>query len=425
MRNISFLNKKDIILRVTLFALLFLFLNRFYKTAFSIDFYQYWVAGQAMVEHDAAYVLSETGRSTIGFEYREKAESSGSIHYATAAEHRKYSFEASNTPFLFSVFHLFSTGHYDFDYGLYWFFSVSVYLIGLILLCKMLHYSDPITILMILFFTVFSTAYWSETRHANVNQIQIGLLLVFLWFRQSDDENKWKLKISGVLLGLLLFFKPNILYAVELLFASWLIKRDFFTFRHTLLGFMVGCFIGLITPMIMFHSFFIWGQWAECFNRIASPYIWHSFLKLYNPSFPTQWHWAVAITLSLFPLAFLFIQYFKLFRPGKIFFISPDNRLYNETVMLGLGLNIYLLTGTLVHVHYMLFIAPLCIFLLRPIEPYENKYMGFIKIRHVSVLICIWLARGDLNLFSYYAVVILSVTALWDLTFFRKGFPLS
>ncbi len=149
-----------------------------------IDFYQFWAVGQEIIQKDAAAdIYSREARIKIGNEFLKKAyANTDSSRFRWAAENRKV-FEIYSTPFLYSLFAIFFSGDYEADYRSYQLFCLMCSLFAIVALCRLFKYSVIRTMFFLVLFAAWFEPFFSDVRVANVNQIQLGLLALFLWFQ--------------------------------------------------------------------------------------------------------------------------------------------------------------------------------------------------------------------------------------------------
>src|SRR6266498_718645 len=103
---------------IALFFVLVLFgIFRTWSTAapnFGIDFYQFWVVGQALNRPGVTNWYSEQGHRGLGAEFLELARQAGDPLQLAVARFRQ-ELQIYSSPFLYATFRMFSTGNYATD----------------------------------------------------------------------------------------------------------------------------------------------------------------------------------------------------------------------------------------------------------------------------------------------------------------------
>src|SRR5262245_45667939 len=80
-----------------------------------IDFYQFWVVGQAVEEKLVDDVYAAAARPRLAQTFFARAAQSASQRQRAAADFRKEEVQAASTPFLYTAFWALQSGDYDAD----------------------------------------------------------------------------------------------------------------------------------------------------------------------------------------------------------------------------------------------------------------------------------------------------------------------
>lgn len=243
------------------------------RDAPSPDFFHSWFVSRAVRQGDRPNVYSPEGRRAL-LDAADKARRSplaGDRERQAAAmcvkfDTPQHGLYTRSTPFLFTVAGLWGTMDYDLACRLHKAVSLGAFLTGIVLLAGVLGFPFPAALLAGVALTLGSSAFLCDTSLGNVNRLQLGGLAIVL---ALVGAAAWRLVLAGVLLGLLVLFKPNVLAAAGLLAAVWLIRRRR---REAILlsaGGVVGALIALAAARLYFGDWACWGQWLGVFSDVV------------------------------------------------------------------------------------------------------------------------------------------------------------
>jgi len=352
------------------FLLGFLLIIPSLKSNFTIDYYQYWTVAKAVGEAETDNIYTKRERNRIGKLYLKKIqETASSDHHKVVAKFRQ-SLEPAGTPFLYTVFYALNSGDYDTDYNRFRWVSLVFYLAGLLLLCRTLGFSYPVSLFS---FVIFASPWFGpfegDLTAGNINQFQLGALALTVVLKGWAQNTQGLLRpalyfVCGMIMGFLLMLKPNVIYAVTLLLVLWFMegaKND----RSGLAGgFVVSCVLAYISSALFFGFFGCWFSWIRFFSKLTGFYQARSLLGLVGLALPRFVHWGLGLTAVLF-----LIKRVK----GKIL---P----HRDVFLWGAGFMIYLLTAPLVHHHYFIHALPLTLYLLRPKNDHSAGKLGLMTV---------------------------------------------
>lgn len=332
-----------------------------------IDFYQFWAVGQKIAERDDVDIYSDEASQRVGLEFLQRSRiDDSSSRFRWAAENRT-NLEIYSTPFLYSLFGIFNSGDYERDYRIYQLFCLACTVFAIVTLSRLLRFSFMAALIFISAFTAWFEPFLTDVRVANVNQIQLGLLTLFLWFQ---TRHGWKVRdfLGGAVLGFSIMFKPNLVFVVLMLSISWLINRRYKKFTSEYAGIAVSVIAAFIFSGIMFGSIECWADWFAAILSAPS-----SIIK---------------VTLGNFGLSMLLADWFNIDVVGFITAVSvgvamvfawfgrrvtredaikvPDRPFIEDALMVAVGCLIYVLSARLVWLHYYVLTIPMAIFILRP-----------------------------------------------------------
>jgi hypothetical protein len=324
-----------------------------------LDYYQFWVAGQAATSMEIDTVYSASDRRIINRAFRDRARMSGSrIFIGSARSWRRL--ELAGTPFLYSVFYLASSGDFEVDYRNFRLASLSAFAAGIISLGILLKFP----LWAVLGFLILSThLFWpfhTDIRFANVNQIQLGLLVLFLSLLRKNSA--LLLSLSGFLLGLMLCFKPNLAPVLMLLSLYWVLQRQQRRLSLFWIGIVAAGLVGLLLPAFLFGSKCSWLDWQSHYPSMlyADYYLGGGFLGKLIGTKSIAIYTGFGIFLSSL-LAGFAVWVRQRARAG-----AESNAWMDEWTVVFWGMALYFLSGPVLHSHYFVLMLPWVMLSLRP-----------------------------------------------------------
>jgi len=371
-----------------------------------IDFYQFWSVGQEIVQKGAAVdIYSREARIKIGNEFLQKSYANAdSSRFRWAAENRKV-FEIYSTPFLYSLFAIFFSGDYETDYRSYQLFCLMCSVFAIVVLCRLFKYSVIRTMFFLVLFVAWFEPFFSDVRVANVNQIQLGLLALFLWFQ---TRYAWRMKdfLGGIILGFTVMFKPNLVFVILMLTICWMINRRFRKITLEYTGIILGVIIAFIVSTVLLDSMRCWNGWFTAI--LSAP---HDIIKLSYGNFGLAMlildrfnidavKYLIFILLSL-AVVFIWLGRRHVIIAGKE---DLDRAFFEDVLMVAVGCLIYLLSCPLVWLHYFVLTIPAALFILRP---------------HITVSTPVTLAVIVRRFFSVAAIMIIAINPMQALSGIR------
>jgi len=370
------------------------------------DYYQFWVVGQATrsMELDNIYSLSD--RIKISHEFQNRAQQSASDLFKRGAKTRKI-LEPGGTPFLYAVFYLASMGSYDFDYKIFRLVSLFFYIGSIVALAVILKFPIWSLALVIIFFTQSFWPFQIDLEFGNVGQLQVGCLTLFLLCQKM--KGRFYHFIGGLIIGLLVLFKPTLIFCILLLGIFWLFRGRTKKLFVEFAGIGTALTGGFILPGLLFGHKCTWQSWYETYPSIlyTNFFMTGGFLgKLLNLK-NILFYGLFGAVLLLLTAGFLF--WVKLVQKNPNFrnipFLKENSDLWiDEYSVIVLGIGIYFLSGPIVHSHYFLLAVPWALLLLRPrhLPPFSHYSRYFYW---MVFLACIFIAVHPifkkLNLTNY------------------------
>lgn len=342
------------------------------QTFWGIDYYQFWVVGQAVGRSDAKKIYSEAERKRIGLQFLHEAREAGASQRQIQVARYRVNLENYSTPFLYTALHAFCSGDYEADLGRHRAISLACMVLAVLGICKMLGFSHAATLAMLLACIVLFDPFLSEMRVANVNTLQLGLLSLFLWMQRAFrvPRHQW---LAGLVLGLTVMFKPNLALVAILLPASWVINRRYQKLLMESFGFLVGVLAALAWSSLFFGSAKPWLDWLAAVRSMPAEVMPvetgnYAPLMLIPGGSGTRESIALGFVLALLVLAFVWISRRcdeaagGAKKPGE----APDREFLEDVLVVGAGCLVYLLSAPLVWQHYFLLAVPTLVLSFRP-----------------------------------------------------------
>jgi len=366
--------KKSPAITILLLVLVFCSMIQTYQSfeRFSgIDFYQFWVVTQVVGQKGVGNIYSQEERRRIGGFFNELANRlPGAEKLRLVASYRKV-LETYSTPFLYSFFRLFASGQYIHDLERFQIFSLLCMCALIGVLGKIYNYSLSAILALIIFGILFDP-FKSDVRVANVNQLQLGFMALFLLF-QMGSRRHWKHVACGAVLGIMLLFKPNQIFIIWMLLISWFAHRQYGRLLLSMSG-MAMCAVAIFL-LTNFHwgTPWCWMNWLLALKDIPGDII---TVELGNFSLTRLWLDMQGKNISLILTVILVVVSSTLVwlgaRPG-LTQVEFKDEVQQDARMMAVGSLIYLLSAPLVWLHYYLTVIPIIMVLLRPSTEFRQS----------------------------------------------------
>lgn len=332
------------------------------ERAAGLDFYIYFVAGQLAGRADVDNIYSPEVQERVGEEYFERAQRTPSELRQYDAQRRRR-LDLVSSPFLYSTLRWVSR---DYERALTQdhVLILCAFIAGVLLIARRVRLSWTASLFLLAALLLYYRGFEADLRVGNVNSLQLFLLSLALWAPPL---------LAGALMAILICFKPNLIF-VALLLA---IAHDRPRLKRELLGGAVGALIAIVVAAISYGSLHVWLQWITAANQF-----WHRI--------PTRTERNVTPALALFQeygtwpsyaiAAVLFaIAAYAIVRNGRDLRESSPHPnplpiamklrrgegTERDTLIAGIGILIYLLSATVVWLHYMVLVVPAAIALMR------------------------------------------------------------
>ncbi|MFT5444576.1 MAG: hypothetical protein ACI8W3_003633 [Myxococcota bacterium] len=333
-----------------------------------IDYYQFWVVGEA-VEHDGVTnPYADEERARMGALFLERAIRADDSPRQIAVASNRVVLETYSTPFLYTAIHWLSSGDYETDFARWQAVSLVAFSAGVIGFAYFLGYPWLATLALLCAFLLRFAPFQSETQVLNVNSVQLALLAGVFFFARNRDQAPYQVA-AGAVLACAIAFKPNTGLVAVLLLASVLIDQDFRALRQRVVGLAIGTSIALASSAWFFGGIGAWIAWLQAIAFVP-PEIITVEMGNYAP-----WLFIAGTSGSGYsaPLAaFLCLPILR-----ALFSRTPkwegdagggcNQQTSRETAaLIGLGCSVYLLSANLVWEHYFILTIPLLLVALLP-----------------------------------------------------------
>jgi hypothetical protein len=332
------------------------------------DFYQFWVVGQALGQPEVGNVYADAERRRIGATYLERARAGDTPRQLAVAEVRPV-LETYSTPFLYATFRFFSTGDYETDYRNYRLIQIVLLVAGLAIFCRALGYPLPALLAAVLVFAVWFKPVVSDMRVGNVNSIQLAVLAAWLgWRRRSSSPAADG--VGGLILGLAVMFKPNLIFVPGLLVVFWLVHRRTETLAWHAVGGAVAVGLAAMLSTLSFGRW-AWGEWLAALQQLPNDIITVELGNFGLAPLIRDWlafELALVLTLLFGALAVVGIVAGRRRASSRPEGGAPESgQLHGEAVVVAMGCLVMLLGSELVWLHYFVLAIPMLLVLFRPL----------------------------------------------------------
>jgi len=338
------------------------------------------------------------GTTVLGIDFREKWTVGQMIAHGAADQ--VYLGDISvrtSTPFLYSLYAGFSSDNFAHDVRIYRCASLAACVLGIVGLARMLGYTLTAAMAFGVVFMGWFEPFRSDVRVANINQIQVGVLALFLWLQ---SKRSWPAHgfLAGFVLGIAVAAKPNMIFIPFMLGLFWLVNRRFGKLAHASAGIAAAGAFALVISIAAFGSVRCWAGWLTL-ARAAGDYWFEVNLYNYSPAmlifdrFGIKTAPFLAMTLVAACAGAVWIGRERTGGNAREHDatggICPDSELFEDMLMVSIGCLIYLLCMTLVWLHYFLLIIPMALVALRPSYPNMPGPGRCVIIRRVAAALAI------------------------------------
>lgn len=335
-----------------------------------LDYYVAWVAADAVKNDNENYIYDPASVYKLPLQYRNKADEAKDAPRLKriAAYKKEMSFTA--TPFLYWVTAKIAVGVYETDLTIWHALSLFMLAAFIIVACRLLGYSAATTLAIFLPVVVWFVPLHSDLRVGNVNSFQLGMVGLAMWLQSRSNNSKY-LFAAGVVIGLLVMFKPNLAPVGLILAGGWLLRHQYSRLITGIAGMLTGTLAAILVSSWWLGKSSAWFDWLN----VISGTVGAAPTKGGNYSVMRQLTSGLSPTGQLLLALFLVSAVLALFwwgrrRQSKLStnteIQSTDSQLLEDTVLIAMGCVIALMASSLVWIHYYLLTIPIMLVLLRP-----------------------------------------------------------
>ena len=388
-----FLNP-EIIISVLLFINCFVGAYFYSVTSYTIDFFTWWAVPHSISKGYIKVPYPDDSRKKMAESIKLEIETTKNpnVEKRTFDDVLKYyegRITATASPFFYTVFRFFVGDDYAKDKRKFIFFSVACFAASIFILGRLLKFSYLFICIFYALLSFWNASYNSEVRVGNVNQIQLVLITLFIFFF-TKAKTIYHFFWIGFYLGCVVLFKPNLCFFIFFTFIFSLFHRHI---KNTL-AFLLGAALSSVFVLYQTYSFFKlpffyeWRSWIEsCYATMSGFFS----VSLGNYSLPKMISLQFGVDVSLYIFALLiglFIWVVLTYnRPFQSPFsktlepVNEENSKVDAFFIASFASLTMLLGSKLVWSHYHLMTLPVFLYLMRPqIESgYILKSQAFIK----------------------------------------------
>jgi len=336
-----------------------------------VDYYQFWVVGRARERLQLDNIYAPPARQRMEDLGRELLASQPSERLAYSVEYRQHGVEAFSTPFLYAMVDLFASGQYDRDYDRFMDLCLAGLVFASLAMGWLLGFSLAETLLFVAVVVLWSEPLASDLRVGNVNQLQLaGVALYLLCLCRPESR---LLEISGgLILGLLVAFKPTLGVIPLLLAPAWVIDRRWRTLLQQGMAALAALGIALGVGCRFLHSWSAWSNWAnalpelEKVSDISVDTGNYSLAEVLREATGGPAAGGISLVLLLLVLGAATAACYRTHRRAAGTASDPATRVERDFLVTAMGCALSVVALKLVWLHYYLLMIPLLLYLLRP-----------------------------------------------------------
>jgi len=293
------------------------------------------------------------------------------------------------TPFLYWVTGVLSFGDYETDLDIWHAFSLLSLALSVFVMCRLFGYSTATSLAFMIPLLVWFTPNHIDLREGNVNSVQLGVVALLLWL-QSRSASMRYLFASGMVIGLLVMFKPNLARVALLLAGGYAVRQQYSKMWIAASGIVTGASTAVLVSSWWIGSATIWLDWVKVlggtmrfFSRQGDSYT--VLTKVADGVSPPN---QIILAISLCLLCLALLWWGRRRNPVLAGSNAEKNRETLENgLLVTMGCIVMLLASALVWLHYYLLMIPMLIFALRPwSESDQPKFLLVIMLRVLPVI---------------------------------------
>ena len=276
-----------------------------------------------------------------------------------------------NTPFLYTCMHLFIAGDYERDITLYYLIQLACFILFIMIAMHLLNFSFVSIFYPAILFSVFYGPFLCNMTVGNVVLMQLAFIALFLVFAHLVRKKDIGLLTGGAVLGLMVFFKPTMIFVPFMLLLRWLALKQFRQAALSFAGMMVGAIAAILSAAMFFSTFHVWLWWFKSACDVSDlPYVTvkegnYALPKVLEEMYGMK---NLSFAFSVISLAVIIATAYSIRKkiPTTDPSAQPASPQAETLLMISIGCLLYLLCAPLVWIHYYMLVLPAFMYLARP-----------------------------------------------------------
>jgi len=313
---------------------------------FPLDYYQWWVTGQALRALPVTDIYAPEQIDDVAAEFVRRADALSADPDRRAFAAQRKNLYVTGTPLLIALVTATSTGDFDADFRRFEIAGALLFGLGFLAFAAALRVFWPVALALLSVWTLLAWPYATNARFGSVSALHAGAFLGTLALTRIRGRSV--VVAVGFLLAALAAFKPTLLYAPLLLLIGMASARRWRDALASLAGMAAALAVALALPAAILGPACSWRSWAREAPKALLQGWWLTggFLgKLGVDS---------VLAAQLLVLALLAVAAALLIRTG----VSAEANGSRDATAAAAGGLVYLLAAPIVHSHYFLQAAP-------------------------------------------------------------------
>ena len=340
---------------------------QFGKHQIGVDYYVAWVAADA-VNNDTPHNIYEVPtRYKLALEYRNKADASNSPRQKKMAQWRN-ELPMTASPFLYWFTGLIAVGDYETDIDVWHAISILSLTLSILVMCRLLGYSTATSLAFLIPVLVWFSPLHIDLQDSNVNSVQLGMIAITLWLLWRGPDKRY-LFATGLVVGLMVMFKPNLAPIALLLSGGWALRQQYSNLVIALSGMTTGAISAFLISSWWLGSYTVWFDWATIMNATIRFFALDdvSHMTIAKSTGVISPVGQISMTI-LYCLLVLTLLWWGRRRDTSVIANNPNNdrEKLENTLLVAMGSIVLMLTSSLVWIHYCLLMIPMFIVIFRP-----------------------------------------------------------
>jgi hypothetical protein len=238
------------------------------KPAAGIDYYQFWAVGRAIAHQQTEDLYSARGQAQLGRSFLAEAMRSSDPARRLAAR-RRLVLDTTATPFLYTMFATCSTANYTSSLRVFRALLLACFAFGVVGISTLLRRPQLDTLLSLTLLCLCFEPLASDLRVGNVGCLQLAGVVVYAWVR-ARGPFRFRALLAGAWMGLLIAFKPNLVFVAILLLGDSLLRRRWRQLSHESVGLALGGGMAVACSVAAIGNVWVWFDWLTALRRVPN-----------------------------------------------------------------------------------------------------------------------------------------------------------